>query len=116
MGSPREVWWTGPAGSLLSDANGFALSIQRSTSVGCIQYAVVGKLASDALLPSVLTSGNERTALRAMAAAEDAAARHRVERDHRHRVVRVEAWRPSFAATRRTPSPSPDTISDAAHA
>jgi len=73
MGSPKEVWSTGPAGSLCSEAHGFDLSIRRSTASGRVQFMVLGRSGSVAEPPPILASGNERSALGAMLAAEQAA-------------------------------------------
>jgi hypothetical protein len=58
----------------VSEANGFALSVRQSPDGGCIQFMVVSDHGGRAGPPRVLACGDERSALRAMAAAEQAAA------------------------------------------
>jgi hypothetical protein len=74
MDSPKRPWWTGPEGSLLSEADGLALCVQKSSLTGNIRFFVLC-CSDDATEPSrALAAGSEPSALRAMVAAEKSAA------------------------------------------
>jgi hypothetical protein len=73
MDIPKKMWRTGPNGTLLSEANGFRLIIEQSAAIGHIRFLVLSEPRDEAASPLILASGNKRSALRAMAAAERAA-------------------------------------------
>jgi hypothetical protein len=68
------AWWTGPAGSLSSEAHGFALSVRRPKEGGWIQFRVLSDHDGTSVEYCLFASGNARSAAEAMASAEDAAA------------------------------------------
>jgi len=74
MGIPQKIWRTGLRGNLLSEANGFQLCIQNSAVAGLVRFMVLSDTRDVARPPSVLASGDRRSALAAMAAAERTAA------------------------------------------
>jgi hypothetical protein len=74
MSSLGIAWWTGPAGSLSSEAHGFALSVRRPKEGGWIQFRVLSDHDGTRAQYCLFASGNARSASEAMASAEDAAA------------------------------------------
>jgi hypothetical protein len=70
MASPKSVWHAG-RGTLSSEASGFRLSIKRSATPGCFEFTIVTD-PGDAVPPCTVAFGSRRSALLAMAAAEQA--------------------------------------------
>jgi hypothetical protein len=74
MGNRKGIWWTSPDDSLLSKANGFALSV-RHTIKGRFEYLVLRDHDDPGAPSSILASGYEQSAVEGMEAAEKAAFR-----------------------------------------
>ena len=78
MATPQKLWHTGPKRTLWTEANGLRLSIELSATPGLFRFTVAGDVvAGDAVAAATpsrpLATGNRRSAMDAMAAAEQAA-------------------------------------------